>query len=91
MEQLSNEQHISNLTMSDSMLNVYQVMAKLNIGKTSVYSLVKSGELPKPVKIGGSARWLPDEIATYLENIKAKRDEPHPVSKRGRPRKCSVN
>ncbi len=74
-----------------TMLNVQQLITKLNISKTTIYSLVKLGELPKPVKIGGSARWLPDEIASYLERVKSKRDEPSPVSKRGRPRKYPAN
>ena len=35
------------------MLNVTQVMARLNVGKSSVYGLVRNGLLPKPIKIGG--------------------------------------
>ncbi len=50
-----------------TMLNVKQLMAKLNISKTTIYALVKLGELPSPVRIGGSARWMPDEIASYIE------------------------
>lgn len=73
------------------MLNVSQVMARLNIGKTAVYDLVKRGELPKPVKIGGSSRWIPEEIDAALDVMKAKRDEPTPVSRRGRPRKAASN
>lgn len=71
------------------MLNVTQVMARLNIGKTAVYDLVKRGDLPKPVKIGGSSRWIPEEIDAALEVMKAKRDEPTPVTRRGRPRKTN--
>lgn len=73
------------------MLNVSQVMARLNIGKTAVYDLVKRGELPKPVKIGGSSRWIPEEVEASIEVMKAKRDEPTPVTRRGRPRKTTNN
>lgn len=73
------------------MLNVSQVMARLNIGKTAVYDLVKRGELHKPVKIGGSSRWIPEEIEADIEAMKAKRDEPTPVTRRGRPRKTAIN
>jgi predicted DNA-binding transcriptional regulator AlpA len=73
------------------MLNVSQVMARLNIGKTAVYDLVKRGELHKPVKNGGSSRWIPEEIEADIEAMKAKRDEPTPVTRRGRPRKTTNN
>lgn len=69
------------------MLNIAQVMERLNVRKTAVYGLVQRGDLPKPVKIGGSARWIPEEIEAAIERMKAKRDEPKPVTRRGRPRK----
>lgn len=78
-------------TRGADMLNVSQVMARLNIGKTAVYDLVKRGELHKPVKIGGSSRWIPEEIEADIEAMKAKRDEPTPVTRRGRPRKAASN
>jgi predicted DNA-binding transcriptional regulator AlpA len=71
------------------MLSVTQVMARLNIGKTAVYDLVKRGDLPKPVKIGGSSRWIPEEIDAAIEVMKSKRDEPTTVTRRGRPRKTN--
>ena len=72
------------------MLNIAQVMERLSIRKTAVYALVKRGGLPKPVKIGGSTRWIPEEIEAAIEVMKAKRDEPTPVTRRGRPRKNPI-
>lgn len=72
------------------MLNVTQVMQRLNISKTSVYGLVKIGVLPKPLKIGGSARWEETEIETAIEAMKAERDKPAAPTRRGRPRKALV-
>lgn len=72
------------------MLNVTQVMQRLNVGKTSVYKLVKAGLLPKPVKIGGSARWIDAEVEAAIEAMKAARAAPPPVTRRGRPRKVAT-
>jgi predicted DNA-binding transcriptional regulator AlpA len=69
------------------MLNVTQVMARLNVGKSSVYGLVRNGLLPKPVKVGGSARWIDEEVEAAIEAMKAARDAPPPATRRGRPRK----
>jgi excisionase family DNA binding protein len=71
------------------MLTVTQVMARLNVSKTSVYGLVKNGALPKPIKIGGSARWDELELEAAIERWKAARDEPQTPTRRGRPRKVA--
>lgn len=70
---------------------ITQVMTRTNLGKTAVYDCVKRGDLPKPVKIGGSSRWIPEEVDAALEAAKARRTEPAPVTRRGRPRKAASN
>lgn len=69
------------------MLNVTQIMARLNVGKSSVYGLVKNGLLPKPIKVGGSARWEETEVEESIEAMKAERYKPATPTRRGRPRK----
>lgn len=72
-----------------TLLNVNQLMQRLTVKKTAVYHMVKCGVLPKPVKIGGSSRWISEEIEAAIEAAKAKRDEPAPATRRGRPRKLT--
>jgi predicted DNA-binding transcriptional regulator AlpA len=72
------------------MLNITQLMARLTVRKTAVYNLIKIGDLPKPIKIGGSARWPEEEIDAAIETMKARRNEPPPVTRRGRPRKVKT-
>lgn len=72
------------------MLNVAQMMARLNVSKTSIYGLVKTGALPKPVKVGGSARWIEEEVEAAIERMKAERDAPREATRRGRPRKVAA-
>lgn len=71
------------------MLNVTQVMARLNVSKTTVYGLVKNDILPKPIKVGGSARWDEGELEASIERMKAARNAPLAPTRRGRPRKVA--
>ena len=44
------------------LLTVRDVSAQLNIAVSSVWRKVKSGDLPQPIKIGGSTRWRRADI-----------------------------
>ncbi|QJD16574.1 helix-turn-helix transcriptional regulator [Paracoccus sanguinis] len=44
------------------LLTARDVSALLNIGVSSVWRKVKEGNLPQPVKIGGSTRWRRADI-----------------------------
>jgi len=55
------------------LLTVEDVMA-IGIGKrTTIWKKVKSGEFPKPVRLGNSPsspiRWREDDINYYLNNL----------------------
>jgi len=39
----------------------------LELSKSTVYRAIKRGDLPKPRRIGGCARWLGDDVARALE------------------------
>lgn len=44
------------------LLTVKQVAETLSCGVSTVWRLVRSGDLPQPIKIGGSTRWRRADI-----------------------------
>lgn len=73
------------------MLTVSDLMARFNIKKTAVYSMVERGDIPKPLRVGGSSRWLEDEIDAAVEAMKARRAVDPMKRNRGRPRSALKN
>jgi len=69
------------------MLTVNDLMARFNVKKTAVYSMVERGDIPKPLRVGGSSRWLEDEIDAAVEAMKVRRAVDPMKRSRGRPRK----
>jgi len=50
------------------LLSVKEVSVELGIGVTTVWCQVKKGNLPAPIKVGGSTRWRREEIeAVYTQ------------------------
>ena len=37
------------------------------IHKTTLYGLIREGQFPAPIKIGGLSRWWSDELAAWLD------------------------
>jgi predicted DNA-binding transcriptional regulator AlpA len=55
-----------NSKASGDLLPLSAVQAELGgYHKTTLYSWIKRGKFPKPVKIGGSSRWIADEIRAW--------------------------
>ena len=50
-------------------LNIKQLCAMLNRSANNIYDLVRIGELPKPVKLGGTNLWRADTIDYALEKL----------------------
>ncbi|KAA3531425.1 AlpA family phage regulatory protein [Agrobacterium tumefaciens] len=50
-------------------LNVKQVAEKLGRSTNNVYDLVDKGDLPKPVKLGGTNIWRADLIDNAIEKL----------------------
>ncbi|VVT48070.1 hypothetical protein UYSO10_2002 [Kosakonia radicincitans] len=46
-----------------------QVSSVIGFGKTKIYSMVKKGEFPKPVKIGRRVRWVSTEVEEWMRKI----------------------
>lgn len=40
----------------------------LSIGKTTLWNNVKKGEVPPPIKIGGSTRWRVADLLAFVAN-----------------------
>ena len=58
----------------DRLVPLAEVMRLLGVGRTSVYGLVASGKLSKPVHaVTRKASWPESEIRTYIEQKKIER------------------
>ena len=51
----------------DTLLTVQDVAAKLAISVRQVWRLVSSGDLPRPIALGGSTRWSKRVIEDCIE------------------------
>jgi predicted DNA-binding transcriptional regulator AlpA len=51
------------LTMSD-------LERLLRVDQRTVYRLVERGQFPRPLKVGGQNRWMPEEVASALERMR---------------------
>jgi len=43
-------------------------MLRTGFKKTAIYSWVKKGTFPQPVRIGRSARWSLEEVEAWIQN-----------------------
>lgn len=51
------------------------VLEKISISPATLWRLCKSGQFPKPIKIGeNSVGWIEEEVSEWLEEKKAERD-----------------
>lgn len=56
--------------MAGKLLTVKEVAARLTISESSVYRLLKAGDLPS-IKIGGALRFDEQDVEAYIERCKA--------------------
>ncbi len=59
----------------EQMLDVHEVAGLLAIDERTVWRRVADGSLPKPVKIGGAARWFASDIATFQQRLREERGQ----------------
>jgi len=57
-----------NVETEDRLLKIEDVMATLKVGRSTIYKLISSGELPG-VKVGTSRRILLKDLNNYIENL----------------------
>lgn len=48
--------------------------AKTPLHRATIFKHIRTGKLPKPLKIGGGNRWLKSEILAVIERAKLERD-----------------
>lgn len=59
----------NNTPASDRLLKVRDVLSILNISRSSLYVGMRDGSLPKPIKIGRSARWKASVIDALVREF----------------------
>ncbi|MCX2868202.1 AlpA family transcriptional regulator [Kluyvera cryocrescens] len=50
------------------LINLSEVMHRTGFRKTAIYSWIKDGTFPLPVKIGSSVRWSLEEIEAWIQS-----------------------
>lgn len=53
----------------ENLIKIEEVLKIVNIPKSSFYRYVKNGIMPKPLKIGRSARWKVSQISEAIQKI----------------------
>ena len=57
------------MTTSTQILRCSEVLARIGLGKTTLYKLIGRGEFPRPVRLGPQAvGWKESEVAEWLES-----------------------
>ena len=59
----------------EELLDVHAVAKLLSIDERSVWRRAADRTLPKPVKVGRSARWFASDIANYQQRLREQRGE----------------
>jgi len=55
--------------VNDRLLKVKDVQEILQLSRSAVYAAIRADLLPKPIKIGKSARWKASAIAGMVEKL----------------------
>ena len=70
----------------EPLLTVEDLERLLRVDRRTVARLCKRGLLPRPIKIGGSNRWKPEDIADAIDTLRHRHrradrpaEEPAPV------------
>jgi prophage regulatory protein len=56
-------------------LRLPEVIARVNLGKSSIYSLIKAGGFPQPLRLGRASGWLEHEIEDWIQARAAERPQ----------------
>lgn len=52
--------------MSESLLPLDTVIARVGFKRSKIYALIDAGKFPKPVKIGNASRWQESAVAAWV-------------------------
>lgn len=55
----------------DRLLRISEVEQIVQLGKSTIYRLIKKGKFPKPLKVEGRAsKWSYNELMQWIEELK---------------------
>jgi len=60
-------------TTPSELLSLKAAAHRLNISLRGIYRLIAAGELPQPVKVGGSVKLFESDLKRYLASLEAQR------------------
>ena len=60
-------------TQKNDLLTRDEVLARLQIARSTLYSLMATSGFPKPLKLGTANRWLRSEVDNWLDHQAAMR------------------
>ena len=60
--------------MIDKMLDVNAVAILLGASVRTIWRLVATKVLPKPVRVGGSTRWFESDVEEFQRKLKERRE-----------------
>ncbi|WP_025204787.1 helix-turn-helix transcriptional regulator [Enterobacter ludwigii] len=52
--------------MSTYLMDLKQVCHAVGFQKTTIYKWMNTGDFPKSIKIGGSVRWVSEEVQAWI-------------------------
>jgi len=64
--------------MSTELLTINEIRDQLNCATSTIYRWIDQDAFPKPVKIGGMARWTREDLEVFLSNAVKRRNDPGP-------------
>ncbi len=50
-----------------NLINLANVEKTVEMGRTGVYAAIKNQDFPKPLKIGGTSRWIKSEVEAWYQ------------------------
>ena len=51
------------------MLRIDRVLELIPVSRVTLYRMIKAGQFPKPVKLGGSSAWSNAEVRKWRDNL----------------------
>lgn len=81
--------------MAGRLLSIKEIRQRINCATSTVYRWMEQDHFPRPLRIGGMARWEEQDIDGFLERAKLRRTKsgvkPRGVRQPGRPPMDTIN
>jgi len=75
---------------SPTLLRIEDVFQRVGFKRNKLYDLVNAGEFPAPVKIGRLSAWVEAEVAQWIADRIAERNEMKPKQRVSPPREFAT-